>query len=447
MKVKNIMFSGFAAAIFAGVCGAADAAVQYELTSKSYVDTELAKKQDNLSAGTGISIENNVVKSTLDLTPFATITDMQAADQALQGKIDAEASARANADSALDGKITAMDAAYKSADTGLQSQIDAVKELTGTEGVADQISAAVSAEASARAQADAQIRTDFAAADTALDGKITAEASAREAADTAISNKIGTVAEGKTVVDMIADAQTAATYDDTAVRGLISAEATARENADTAMDTRVATAEGEIDDLQAADTTIRSEFADADAQVLANAKADATTKANAAQAAAEATADAALTAYKTANDPKVNKNTEDIAGINAELETLATSETVTNLTTRVATAEGEIDDLVAADTAIRGEFADADAQVLADAKAYADQAEADAISTAAADATTKADAVKDLVNDGNFVSANGILSTKGGYLVISDGFGNITLNQVAVVNGDGTTDIITGESL
>lgn len=48
----------------------------------------------------------------------------------------------------------------------------------------------------------------------------------------AINEKIGTVAEGKTVVEMIEDAQEAATYDDTALAG------------------RVTTAEGEIDTLQ-----------------------------------------------------------------------------------------------------------------------------------------------------------------------------------------------------
>ena len=316
MKVKNIMFSGFAAAIFAGVCGAAEAAVTYELTSKSYVDTELEKKQDNLTAGTGIDITNNVVKSTLDLTPFATTTDMQAADQALQGKIDDEASARANADSTLEGKITAMDAAYKLADTGLQSQIDAVKQLTGNEGVADQISAAVSAEATARAQADAQIRTDFAAADSTLDGKITAEATARENADTAMAEDIADLVEA-----------------DTALDGKITAEATTRAQADTALEN----------------------------------------------------------AYKAAD----------------------------------STLDGKI-------TAMDAAYKTADAQVLADAKA---------------DATTKADAVKDLVNAGNFVSANGILTTKGGYLVLSDGQGNVSLSQVAVVNGDGSKDMITGDSL
>jgi len=52
-----------------------------------------------------------------------------------------------------------------------------------------------------------------------------------EAADLAINNKIGDVAEGKTIVEMIADAQSTATYDDSEVRGLIdtNAEAIAKE--------------------------------------------------------------------------------------------------------------------------------------------------------------------------------------------------------------------------
>ena len=43
MKVKNIAFSGFAAMIFAGLCGVADA-TSVNLASKSYVDTQLETK-------------------------------------------------------------------------------------------------------------------------------------------------------------------------------------------------------------------------------------------------------------------------------------------------------------------------------------------------------------------------------------------------------------------
>ena len=77
MKVKNLMFSGFAAAMFAGVMGSADAAT-YNLASKNYVDTEIGKvetevekKQDALTAGNGITIttgENGV--TTIDTKPI-----------------------------------------------------------------------------------------------------------------------------------------------------------------------------------------------------------------------------------------------------------------------------------------------------------------------------------------------------------------------------------------
>ena len=47
MKVKNIMFSGFAAAVLAGVCGAAEAA-DYTLASQGYVTKQLEGKQNVL---------------------------------------------------------------------------------------------------------------------------------------------------------------------------------------------------------------------------------------------------------------------------------------------------------------------------------------------------------------------------------------------------------------
>lgn len=57
MKVKNIMFSGFAAAILAGMCGSADAATV--LASKTYVDNQVKTRQAPLSAeNDSITIEN-----------------------------------------------------------------------------------------------------------------------------------------------------------------------------------------------------------------------------------------------------------------------------------------------------------------------------------------------------------------------------------------------------
>ena len=65
------------------------------------------------------------------------------------------------------------------------------------------------------------------------DGKDAAIAAAKKAGDDAqssvdaLSDKVGAVTDGKTVVEMIADAQTAATYDDAAVKASIKANADA----------------------------------------------------------------------------------------------------------------------------------------------------------------------------------------------------------------------------
>lgn len=58
-------------------------------------------------------------------------------------------------------------------------------------------------------------------------------------------------------------------------------------------------------------------------------------------AVAKAVADGAVS-VNTTQQAEIEKNADDINAINAELDTMATSETVTNLTTRVTTAEGKI---------------------------------------------------------------------------------------------------------
>lgn len=73
----------------------------------------------------------------------------------------------------------------------------------------------------------------LASAKSYADGKDSAIAAAKKAgtdaqsAVDALSDKVGTVTEGKTVVQMIADAQTAATYNDTAVKASIKSNADA----------------------------------------------------------------------------------------------------------------------------------------------------------------------------------------------------------------------------
>ena len=78
MKVKNIMFSGFAAAVLAGACGAADAAT-YTLASKDYVTNQLKTKEHTLTTGDGITItretdtEGNVTSATIS-ADLSTVT-------------------------------------------------------------------------------------------------------------------------------------------------------------------------------------------------------------------------------------------------------------------------------------------------------------------------------------------------------------------------------------
>ena len=67
MKVKNVMFTGFAAAILGGACGAANAA-DYTLASQGYVTKQLESKQDSLIAGDGIAIDGRTISAVSGLT-------------------------------------------------------------------------------------------------------------------------------------------------------------------------------------------------------------------------------------------------------------------------------------------------------------------------------------------------------------------------------------------
>ena len=101
MRINNIVFSGVMATILASVAGVASAAT-VNLASKTYVDDALAQKQNVLTAGEGIEISDNVVKSTIDVSNFllkhdmpdfknfATHSDLAALERALQAEIAAK---------------------------------------------------------------------------------------------------------------------------------------------------------------------------------------------------------------------------------------------------------------------------------------------------------------------------------------------------------------------
>lgn len=79
--------------------------------------------------------------------------------------------------------------------------------------------------------------------ETTIPGVLTEVGKKANSADVYTKAEIGTIAEGKTIVSMIADAQTAATYDDTEVRTLINDEIDRATEAEGQLASRIAKAE------------------------------------------------------------------------------------------------------------------------------------------------------------------------------------------------------------
>lgn len=180
---------------------------------------------------------------------------------------------------------------------------------------------------------------------------ITAMDKAYKDADTAIKNTIGTVDEGKTVVEMISEAQTNATYDDTEVRGLIttnknniSAMDTAYKAADTALGNRLTTAEGDIDDLQtgkADKATTLAGYGITDAMT-------ATAIGTAISTAKSEAVEAAKTAGDTAYDSKGSAAAAQTAAVNAAKTAADATYQVKSSALSVGAANGAWTDLTKA---------------------------------------------------------------------------------------------------
>lgn len=134
-----------------------------------------------------------------------------------EGAYDAQGSA---AQALADAKAYTDELANGAVTTNTNA-IAAIKDGTTIDSFNDVETALAGKEASGAA---AQALAD---AKTYADGKDVAIAAAKKAGDdaqtavNALEAKVGTVTPGKTVVEMIADAQTAATYDDTALKGRV----------------------------------------------------------------------------------------------------------------------------------------------------------------------------------------------------------------------------------
>jgi hypothetical protein len=306
MKVKNIMFSG----VMAAILGATGAHAAISVASQGYVDSKVGEVATSVSTLETNVAANKAAIEALDGT-YATDAALNTAKEELQGAIDDEALAR------------------EQVDTALYSRLQELEKFSGDgEGsVAKQIADAVADEASLREAADTALQTQITANATGVSEAKAAAAKALTDAKAYTDTEVGKVdakfANYTTTDDLNT---TLANY---AEKSALTAEETARKEAD-----QVAT------------------------QALANVYTK--DQANAAFDAA-GSADDALTAAKAYTDDlangQVKTNKESIESINTTLGTMATSDTVNALTTRVGTAESDIDTLQAKDAELVADLA------------------------------------------------------------------------------------------
>ena len=213
-----------------------------------------AKSESALTTFVNNVISNAGIATDEAMTALAgRVTTAEGEIDALQGLVGdtAVATQITNAINALDlantyaakahthtkSEITDFDHTHAIADvTGLQTALDEAKKAgtdanTALEAYKVTNDAAVKANTDAISAINNETTGILAQAKSYADGKDTAIAAAKSAADAAqadvdaLEAKVGTVVDGKTVVEMISDAQTAATYNDTQVKADIKTNA------------------------------------------------------------------------------------------------------------------------------------------------------------------------------------------------------------------------------
>ena len=261
-------------------------------------------------------------------------------------KLDETYDSKGSAEAALSSAKSYTDTLANGAVKTNTDAIAAIKDGTTIDSFSD-VEATLEANATAASEAAAKALAD---AKTYADGKDAAIAAAKKAGDDAqadvdaLETKVGTVPEDKTIVEMIADAQTAATYDDTQVK----ADIAANKSDISAI---------KADYLKAADKTALQE------QITDNAEAIATLN-GAGEGSVDKKIDDAFNdfATKVTDDGVVNSYKELIdyvaahgpeaatmaGNIKANADAIdAVEADVTALDGRLSTAEGEIDALQA----------------------------------------------------------------------------------------------------
>lgn len=186
--------------------------------AKDYADGKDAAIAEAKKAGTDAQADvdalEGVVGSAVDgaeaTTVFGKIAKAQA--QADKGVADA-AAARGVADQAAEDIAEMKNADSADSLAGkIKANKDAIDILNGTKDEAGSVAKAV-------AEAEGRVANKYATKDEL--GKANQAISKAQGDITNLAGKVGTVAEGKTIVQMIADAKTEATYDDTGLKGRV----------------------------------------------------------------------------------------------------------------------------------------------------------------------------------------------------------------------------------
>lgn len=194
--------------------------------TKTALSDGLAGKQNTLKAGTNIEIKED---GTIGTVGIATTEGLDALEKTVAGHTTALGTLNGDADttgSVANSIANALKDYTTTANmnTALDAKADKTTVAADLEKKQDKLTAGTNITigtdgtiSSTYKYDDSGVKADVAKNTSA----ISAMETAYKAADTAINEKIGTVTEGKTVVEMINEAKTSATYDDTALMGRV----------------------------------------------------------------------------------------------------------------------------------------------------------------------------------------------------------------------------------
>ncbi|MBQ7055934.1 MAG: hypothetical protein IJN91_03320 [Alphaproteobacteria bacterium] len=362
MKIKNIMFSGFAAAIFANITSDANALTTYNLASKNYVDTKVAEKQNVLEPGDGISISNvggkSVISAEVDInSTIGEITNTNGQTITVAEALDEKQDKLSNAETLE--QITAEDL---TAIGTIESKQDKLSNAETLEQITTEDLTAIGTIANKQDKlSNAETLEQITAEDLNAIGTIASK-----------QDKLTQENAGGTNVTIGADGKINVDLTNYASKTELENDLTTKEDSANKISGTI-----NLDEMSLEDKATKFPTVDATMSIA------------------------------TAMVGEISKDVEDLTDLKTTVQGLET--TVGNETTGL----------------------------VADVKKLQENVGDTAVSTQ----------IENKLTDGKYISASEIANTAGGYLVYSNGNGDVSVQRVAIVNGDGDKDMLTNEPL